>query len=64
LTPPAARTQELDEMHTEFAIMGAPVYGGRIPIDAVGRLRRLNGHYTPAVVHRGDRLLMAKHHES
>ena len=50
LTPPAARTQELDEMYTELAIMGAPVYGGRIPIDAVHRLRRLRGNNTPAVI--------------
>lgn len=50
LTPPTAKTQEFDDMHTELAIMGAPVYSGRVPIDAVHRLRRLRGHDTPAVI--------------
>jgi ferredoxin len=50
VTPPAARTQEYDAMRTELAIMGAPVYGGRIPIDAEHRLRRLRGHNTPAII--------------
>jgi ferredoxin len=50
LTPPAAHTQEFAPLHDELAIVGAPVYGGLIPIDAVHRLRRLRGNDTPAVV--------------
>ena len=50
LTPPAAETMELEVHDNELAIIGAPVYSGRIPVDAVGRLRRLKAHGTPAVV--------------
>ena len=50
LTPPESRTQEFEEMYDELAIVGAPVYGGRIPVDAAHRLRRLKGNDTPAVV--------------
>jgi ferredoxin len=49
LTPPEPGTAEFGG-RDELAIMGAPVYGGRIPVDAVGRLRRLEGNGTPAVV--------------
>ena len=35
---------------SDLAIIGAPVYGGRIPIDADQRLRQLKAHGTPAVV--------------
>jgi ferredoxin/flavodoxin len=50
LTPPEARTQALEEMYDELAIVGAPVYGGRLPLDAAQRLRRLRGNGTPAVI--------------
>ena len=50
LTPPDARTRAISEMHGELAIVGTPVYGGRIPFDAAQRLRRLKGNDTPAVV--------------
>ena len=50
LTPPDARTRTIAEMHDELVIVGAPVYGGRLPPDAVQRLRRLKGNGTPAVV--------------
>jgi ferredoxin len=50
LTPPETRTQVFEEMRDELAIIGAPVYGGRLPADAVQRLRRLKGNGTPAVV--------------
>jgi ferredoxin len=50
LTPPDARTQEFEEIRDELAIIGAPVYGGRIPIDAAHRLRRLKAYDTPAVI--------------
>ncbi|MFN2131051.1 MAG: flavodoxin family protein [Anaerolineae bacterium] len=48
LTPPAAdRTFEVSG--DELAIIGAPVYGGRIPPEAARRLRQLRGNLTPAV---------------
>ena len=50
LTPPGDRKQVLEEMHDELAIIGAPVYGGRIPPEAVCRLRRIKGNGTPAGV--------------
>lgn len=50
LTPPEARTREFEELHDELAIIGAPVYGGRVPIDAVNRLQRLKGNDTPAII--------------
>jgi ferredoxin len=50
LTPPDARTRTIAEMHDELALVGAPVYGGRLPPDAAQRLRRLRGNNTPAVV--------------
>jgi len=50
LTPPDARTRVFHEMHDELVLVGAPVYGGRIPIDAVRRLKRLKGNNTPAAI--------------
>jgi ferredoxin len=50
LTPPEARTRPLEEIRGEWAIIGAPVYGGRIPPDAAQRLRRLKGGGAPAIV--------------
>jgi ferredoxin len=50
LTLPQAGTRPLDEMHAEMALLGAPVYGGRIPLQAERRLLRLKGNRTPAVV--------------
>jgi ferredoxin len=37
-------------MQDELAILGAPVYGGRVPPEAARRLRRLEAHDVPAVV--------------
>lgn len=50
LTSPGASAGAQVNMHDELAIIGAPVYAGRIPLDAVRRLRRLQGHDTPAVI--------------
>ena len=50
MTPPDTRTREFEEMHSELVIIGAPVYGGRIPPEAIYRLRRIKGNGTPAVV--------------
>lgn len=50
LTLPEAKTWKFDDLHAELVIIGAPVYGGRIPIEAVRRLQRLKAFNTPAVV--------------
>jgi len=50
LTRPAIKTQELDEIKDGLAIIGAPVYAGRIPPEAVNRLRKLKADGVPAVV--------------
>jgi len=50
LTPPVARRRKFEEMYDELAIIGTPVYGGRIPLEAVQRLRRIKANDTPAVV--------------
>jgi ferredoxin len=50
LTPPEAGTRKLTEMHDELAIIGAPVYSGRLPADMISRLRRLKGNDAPAVI--------------
>jgi len=50
LTPLEARTRALAPVEGGMAVLGAPVYGGRIPQEAAIRLRRLQGNQTPAVV--------------
>jgi len=51
LTPPsAANAGSAPERNDVLTVVGAPVYGGRLPVDAVSRLRRLAGPHTPAVV--------------
>ncbi len=49
-TPPDARLRKLPELRDELAIIGSPVYGGRLPAEAICRLRRLKGNDTPAVI--------------
>ena len=50
LTPPGARHREVEQMYTELAIIGTPVYAGRVPAEAVPRLKLIKGNDTPAVV--------------
>jgi ferredoxin len=50
LTPPTARSQEFERFRDELAVIAAPVYAGRIPSEAVYRLRRLSADDTPAVL--------------
>jgi len=50
LTLPEAKTRAIAPVDEGLAVLGAPVYGGRIPQDAALRLRRLQGNQTPAVV--------------
>jgi ferredoxin len=50
LTPPSARGQDFGQLNDELAIIGTPVYAGRVPPEATRRLRRVKGNNTPAVV--------------
>lgn len=50
LTPPGARSQDFGQLNDELTIIGTPVYAGRVPPEALGRLQRIKGNNTPAVV--------------
>lgn len=50
LTPPGSLGKSWTLGGEELALFGAPVYSGRIPVEAVQRLRRLKGEGTPAVL--------------
>lgn len=50
LTPPDAAVQRQAETGDGLAIIGAPVYAGRLPAEAVARLQRLKANGTPAVI--------------
>ncbi len=50
LTRPDSVTRDIEEVSEGLAILGAPVYGGRIPVEAEERFTRVKGKNTPAVV--------------
>ncbi len=50
LTPPDAGRPATQLGGDGLAIIGAPVYGGRLPAEAISRLRTVRGDKTPAVV--------------
>ena len=50
LTPPEATKNTIRVIGSELALIGAPVYGGRIALEAVNRLGRIRGNNTPAVL--------------
>jgi ferredoxin/menaquinone-dependent protoporphyrinogen IX oxidase len=50
LTPANAAQQTFTKFSDELVILGAPVYGGRLPIQAIERFKRLQGQKTPAVL--------------
>ena len=50
LTPPESKTLDLDEMQDELVLLGVPVYAGRVPLEAVPRLRRLKANGIPTVI--------------
>jgi ferredoxin len=51
LTPPDAKGRTFPPLRAdELALIGAPVYGGRIPLVAVERLRQVKGQGTPAAL--------------
>jgi ferredoxin len=50
LTPPDAAKETLSPLSDELVIFGAPVYGGRLPAEAVRRFRRLRARDALAVL--------------
>jgi ferredoxin len=50
LTLPGEKMQTFGPMQDDLVVIGAPVYGGRLPAEAVHRLQRLTGTDTPAVI--------------
>ncbi len=50
LTFPAGARQTIPPFSDELAIIGAPVYGGRLPVDAINRFKRIKARNTAAVV--------------
>lgn len=50
LTPPSMEEQGVRTLMEDVVIMGAPVYGGRIPGTAVSRLQKLKATNTPVVI--------------
>ena len=50
LTPPDAETRDFEDLKGEMALIGVPVYAGRVPQVAVARLRRLKAENTPAAI--------------
>ncbi|MFC1976557.1 flavodoxin family protein, partial [Chloroflexota bacterium] len=50
LTPPKTEAQSLEPVKDDLVIIGAPVYAGRIPVEAVQRLQSLKGDSRPTVI--------------
>ena len=50
LTLPAAASASAPTASTDLAIIGAPVYGGRLPIEAARRFKAIDGEGTHAVL--------------
>jgi ferredoxin len=50
LTPPGVQGRTFEVGAETIALLGAPVYGGRLPKVAVERLYRVRGNNTPAVL--------------
>lgn len=50
LTRPKGAQQTIPPFSDELVIMGAPVYGGRLPVDAIHRFKQLKARKTLAVL--------------
>jgi ferredoxin len=50
LTLPEGARQAIPHFSDELVIVGAPVYGGRLPVVAIERLKQLKANDTPAVL--------------
>jgi ferredoxin len=49
LTLPESTNQNVSSFSDELVLLGAPVYGGRLPVEAINRLKQLQASKTPAV---------------
>ncbi len=50
LTPPETETHGPQDSWSDLAVIGAPVYAGRLPAAMLPRFRRLQGNGAPAVI--------------
>jgi ferredoxin len=50
LTAPESETTDPIPLNDDFVLMGAPVYAGRIPPDAIKRFNRIAARNTPAAI--------------
>jgi ferredoxin len=50
MTLPDADSKSFDNFTDELVLIGAPVYGGRLPDDAIKRFKRFKAQNTPAVI--------------
>ncbi|MEJ2168179.1 MAG: 4Fe-4S binding protein [Desulfobacterales bacterium] len=50
LTPPEGAQQTIPPFSDELVIMGAPVYGGRLPVVAINRFKQLKAGNTLAIL--------------
>jgi ferredoxin len=50
LTLPQGARQTIPPFSDEFVIIGAPVYGGRLPVDAINRFKQLKANKTLAIL--------------
>jgi ferredoxin len=50
LTLPEGAQQAIAPLSDELVIIGAPVYGGRLPVDAIKRFRQLKANNTLAII--------------
>ena len=50
LTRPEARLLKRVDTRNELAIIGSPVYAGRLPVELIARFQHLKGNGTPAVI--------------
>jgi ferredoxin len=50
LTVPESNPQSDEDQSQELFVFGAPVYGGRLPVEAVKRIKQIRGKGAPAAV--------------
>ncbi len=50
LTPPEGARQTISPFSDELVVIGAPVYGGRLPVEAVNRFKQLKAGKTLAII--------------
>ncbi len=50
LTLPEGAEKTIPAFSDELVMIGAPVYGGRLPVDAIDRFKKLKANKTPAIL--------------